>query len=108
MVRKSLNLTQKKIADSVDLSTSYISELESGKQKSCSMLYHHLATAHHVNINFILTGRGGMFEEGLDFRNFDQKDKERIKAMLKMMNEKESVFYRVMGEFSEIKESAKE
>lgn len=106
-VRKTLKITQKNIAEACGISGSSISEAEIGKIRPSSILLFYLASVHNVNINFIFTGRGSMFEEGLYFSNFDDKDKERIKAMLKKMNDQESVFYRVMAAFSDIKEGKK-
>ncbi|MCK4764774.1 MAG: helix-turn-helix transcriptional regulator [Candidatus Aminicenantes bacterium] len=102
-VRKTLKVTQKEIAYASGISGSSVSESEIGKQRPSSILLFYLASVHNVNINFILTGSGSMFEESMDFNNFDHHDKGKIKAMLKMMNDKESVFYRVMAAFSDIK-----
>ncbi|MCK4764348.1 MAG: helix-turn-helix transcriptional regulator [Candidatus Aminicenantes bacterium] len=104
-VRKVLKLTQSEITEPAGLSKSYLSELELGKSKSCSMLYQYLADEHNVNVNYILTGRGKMFireENTIDTETFGH-DIEIVKEIFHLMIENDSFKYQVFALFSQLK-----
>ncbi len=104
-VRKALKLTQSEITVPAGLSKSYLSELELGKSKSCSMLYQYLADEHNVNVNYILTGRGKMFireENTIDTETFGH-DSDIVKEIFLLMKESNSFKYQVFALFSQLK-----
>ena len=104
-VRKVLKLTQSEITEPAGLSKSYLSELELGKSKSCSMLYQYLADEHNVNVNYILTGRGKMFireENTIDTETFGH-DSDIVKEIFLLMKESNSFKYQVFALFSQLK-----
>jgi len=62
-VREIFKLTQKKFADKLSITNSYISEIESGKNIS-SNVTRRLAEAFKVSPNWLLLGEGPMFIKG--------------------------------------------
>lgn len=60
-LRKNLNLPQKELAQRLDLSGSYLSEVEAGKTKPGFDLIKNLAEHFGVNLEYLVHGQGEMF-----------------------------------------------
>jgi transcriptional regulator with XRE-family HTH domain len=61
-IRQHLKIAQNIFAEELKTSAGYISEIESGKTNPGIDLMEALKNVYHVNINWLLTGIGGMFE----------------------------------------------
>jgi transcriptional regulator with XRE-family HTH domain len=60
-IRKTLGLSQKEFADSLGISGTFISEVESGKYKPCYDFFYNMMVQFNVNLHFLLSGEGEMF-----------------------------------------------
>jgi transcriptional regulator with XRE-family HTH domain len=61
LIRKTLNLSQREFAENLDISSSSICSIESGKGLPRHDVIYNLAAKFNVNINFLLHGAGEMF-----------------------------------------------
>jgi len=96
-VRTALDFSIEKIALTTGFSKSLISEAENGRKKPSSVYLFGLLDQFKVNINYILTGNGGMF---LD--RSDSTDDE-VREMFYMLENVSLVKYAVLGFFIEYK-----
>jgi transcriptional regulator with XRE-family HTH domain len=62
-IRKSLNLTQSKFADLLNVSNGFISEIESGNKKPGYDILISLKKEFNININWLLIGEGEMLAD---------------------------------------------
>jgi transcriptional regulator with XRE-family HTH domain len=58
--RSKLNLSQKKLAESLNIRQSSIGAIEKGKSKPSLQTLQNLLTTHHLNANWLLSGQGPM------------------------------------------------
>jgi transcriptional regulator with XRE-family HTH domain len=79
-IRKALGYTQKKFAESLELSTSFLGGLESNHRKVNDRLIKMLSLAYGVSENWLRTGEGDMFSTEKDpkleriIQNFNKMD----------------------------------
>jgi transcriptional regulator with XRE-family HTH domain len=62
--RIELDISQKDFAASVDVQPGSYSDIENGKNKLSAEMSQKIASKHKININWVLTGEGGMFDRG--------------------------------------------
>ena len=62
-VREALNLTQKQLAQRLNISGPTLSEFENGKHKPNFDFIYNIYREFHVNLYYLLYGEGEMFEE---------------------------------------------
>jgi len=65
-IRKALDMKQQDFAEGIDLSGSFLSEVENGKYKPGFKFYNNLLQKYNVNLNYLLTGEGDMFNKNKD------------------------------------------
>ncbi|MDQ1353831.1 MAG: hypothetical protein QG657_4138 [Acidobacteriota bacterium] len=61
-VRRRLNMTQKEFGEAVDLSVSFISDIESGRSKACLDFFFNLARKFNINLNYLILGEGEIID----------------------------------------------
>jgi transcriptional regulator with XRE-family HTH domain len=61
-VRRRLNMTQKEFSEAVDLSVSFISDIESGRSKACLDFFYNLARKFNINLNYLILGQGEIID----------------------------------------------
>lgn len=61
-VRRRLNMTQKEFGEAVDLSVSFISDLESGRSKACLDFFYNLARKFDINLYYLILGEGEIID----------------------------------------------
>jgi len=61
-VRHTLNVSQRVFAQNIFISTSYYACLESGHRKIKDSILDSISKIYNVNKNWLLTGKGGMFD----------------------------------------------
>ncbi|WP_420266023.1 helix-turn-helix domain-containing protein [Candidatus Magnetominusculus dajiuhuensis] len=66
LVRKKYRLSQKEFASELGVSQGFLSELESGKYKPTKIILLAIAYLYPINIDWLLTGKGGMYKPGTD------------------------------------------
>ncbi|NIM17292.1 MAG: helix-turn-helix domain-containing protein [Candidatus Aminicenantes bacterium] len=62
-LRKALHISQKDFAASIDVSASFLSEVEAGKTKPGFDFFYNISKNFNVNMAFLLHGTGTMFRE---------------------------------------------
>jgi transcriptional regulator with XRE-family HTH domain len=62
-IRKALAVNQQDFAEGIDVSGSFLSEVENGKYKPGFKFYNNLLQTYNVNLNYLLTGKGEMFNK---------------------------------------------
>jgi transcriptional regulator with XRE-family HTH domain len=60
-IRKALKLSQKEFARGIDMSGSFISDLESGSSRAGYDFFYAMASVYDVNLYFLVFGDGEMF-----------------------------------------------
>jgi len=60
-IRKHLDITQRDFAQSIKISGSFLSEIESGKTKASLEFIRNISTLYNINLPFLLHGTGDMF-----------------------------------------------
>ncbi|MDQ1351686.1 MAG: hypothetical protein QG657_1991 [Acidobacteriota bacterium] len=60
-IRKTLRLSQKEFAESLGISGTFVSEVESGKYKPCYDFFYNMMEHFNVNLHYLLSGQGEMF-----------------------------------------------
>lgn len=60
-VRKELKMNQKEFAKSLDLSPSFISDIETGRSKACMDFFFRLASKHNISLYYLILGEGDAF-----------------------------------------------
>ncbi len=63
-IRRELRMQQKELAQTLGVSNSHLSEVESGKTSASTDFYTKLSTLHNVSVEYIFHGRGPMFYAG--------------------------------------------
>lgn len=61
-VRKELKMSQKEFSEAVDLSASFISDIESGRSKACLDFFFKLARDYNISLYYLILGEGDVFE----------------------------------------------
>jgi len=61
-VRRRLNMTQKEFGEAVDLSVSFISDIESGRSKACLDFFFNLARKFNINLYYLILGEGEIID----------------------------------------------
>ena len=99
--RKALDKTQKDMNKLCGIQHSVISEMENGLRKPYP-LYSMLLSELKVNLNWIFSGKGSMFD---DFEiNWDfGKDNERVKELIYLLENSPLIRYEVLTNFLQIK-----
>ncbi|NDY42894.1 helix-turn-helix transcriptional regulator [Dissulfurirhabdus thermomarina] len=62
-IRKTLGLTQRKFAEPIGISGSYISDIEKGKARPSSAVLQLLEIRYRINRGYLVSGDGPMFHE---------------------------------------------
>lgn len=57
-IRRLLGISQKDFAASIDMSPSFLSEVESGKSKAGYDFLYNISKIHHINLHYLLHGTG--------------------------------------------------
>lgn len=70
-IRKELRMQQKELAASLGVSSSHLSEVESGKASASTDFYTKLSSLHNVSVEYVFHGRGKMFYEA-EFKITDE------------------------------------
>lgn len=74
-VREYLNLSQQKIADSIDFKPNTINNIENGKQKSIPYeLAYALCQKYNISIHWLITGEGEMLVKRMNTLEVTHKD----------------------------------
>ena len=60
-VRTMLGLTQKQLGEGLNLSHSFISDVESGKSKACYDFFYNISNTYNVNLYYLVYGEGEVF-----------------------------------------------
>ena len=68
LVRKALELTQKKFAEDLKISQTHASALERNSRTIQDRIIKMICFTYGVNESWLKTGKGAMFEEGRDFK----------------------------------------
>jgi transcriptional regulator with XRE-family HTH domain len=63
LIRKALHISQKDFAEKIDISGSYLSEIEAGKSKPGYDFFYNASLHCNINIAYILHGAGEMFTD---------------------------------------------
>ncbi len=93
-IRKLRNMTQGKLASSINTSAGYISEVESGKKVPGSNFLISLKRVYGVNPTWLLIGEGEMFKSDSDTKNKDiGMNSEFIERLRKDLKDKDDSFY---------------
>jgi transcriptional regulator with XRE-family HTH domain len=72
-IRKALRLNQKDFASPLNISSSFLSEIENGKYKPGFDFFKNILDQFNVNLHYLLTGQGEMFNQ------FEKKPVKEIK-----------------------------
>ena len=106
-IRRELRLSQKTFAQALEISSSYMSEIESGKKNPGFEVLNRLTDKYNVNLSYLFTGEGDFFiqhqkekiieikKKKLDFNGADQL----IEEMLWYMEHVPVVKYAVIEFF---------
>jgi transcriptional regulator with XRE-family HTH domain len=60
-VREALDISQKKLGEAVNLSASFISDIEKGKSRAGYDFFYYISTVYGVNLYYLVHGEGDMF-----------------------------------------------
>jgi transcriptional regulator with XRE-family HTH domain len=86
--RETIGMNQKEFSEKIDMSASYLSEIETGKHGIGFSFLIRLASAVNINLNWLLTGKGNIFlresgKKNSGYENFDFGDQtENIREIL--------------------------
>lgn len=75
-IRRELNISQKDFANKISISSSFLSEIESGKVKPGFDFFYNISMACNVNPWFILFGEGDIFRQPKGTVSMELKDPE--------------------------------
>ncbi|MFO8144698.1 MAG: XRE family transcriptional regulator [Candidatus Syntrophosphaera sp.] len=81
-LRKKLKLTQVELAETLRIKASAISQMESNKIKPSLDTLKTLATVYGVNLHWLITGRGSMFDIIGDTRDSTERKLEKIRSFI--------------------------
>jgi transcriptional regulator with XRE-family HTH domain len=73
-IRLGLGFSQKDFAASLDISASFLSEVESGKSKAGYDFLFNISKVYHVDLNYLLRGGGRPFTAGSGSGTIDQAE----------------------------------
>jgi transcriptional regulator with XRE-family HTH domain len=82
-IRRSLHLSQKEFAESIGLSPSYFSEVESGKFKPGFDFFVNIVKKYDVNIKYLATGEGEPFLNNKPGEGYYGEFSDRIEEMIR-------------------------
>lgn len=106
-VRKSIDLTLNDIKEISGFSIPTISDIERGKNKPNLEYLLLLAEKFNVNLNWVLTGKGAMFDD-FDITWGFGKDNEIVKELIYLLENSPSIRFTILQYFVDLKESKKE
>jgi len=98
-VRKALNLSQGELAEKLGINASAISQMETDRIKPSLDTLLVLAKNYKVNLHWLITGKGSMFEEALSTEPYQKKARlDELKKLLtseldKLTKVKEDIYY---------------
>lgn len=102
-LRRQLDISQKDFAAQLDISSSYLSEIESGKTKPGYNFLRLIAKTFRINPSWILLEEGDIFLDNEDGPNISEKDfgdaTDRVKELLYYMKKSPLVQSTVLGFF---------
>jgi transcriptional regulator with XRE-family HTH domain len=102
-IRKSLGLSQKEFAQSIEIPNSSMSEFESGRTKPTFYFYFNVSKVHNVNLRYLFHGEGKMFEnEGDSIRIEGGFIDDEIKDMIEKF-QIPALRLSIMGEYNKFK-----
>ncbi|MGC9361998.1 MAG: helix-turn-helix domain-containing protein [Candidatus Syntrophosphaera sp.] len=81
-LRRKLKLTQLELADTLKIKASAISQMESNKIKPSLDTLKTLSTVYGINLHWLITGRGSMFDIIGDTRDTTAKKLEKIRTFI--------------------------
>lgn len=84
-VRKALNLSQQELADAIKVNASAISQMETNRIKPSLETLVLLAKQYKVNLHWLITGKGQMFEEVMSTAVY--KNNSRIEQLKNLLTE---------------------
>jgi len=98
--REAVNLTLEKMQEAVGFSKSLISAAEKGNKKPSPIYLLALIHLFNIDVNYILTGKGGLFlsKEGLR-KEEDPIDDASVREMVEMMRRHELVRYSMLYQY---------
>jgi transcriptional regulator with XRE-family HTH domain len=86
-IRRELRISQKDFAEAINISGSFLSEVEAGKSKPGYEFLNNVTQRYDINPMYLLTGEGGMFQSdksvesldlGYDYGNITEMVKEML------------------------------
>ncbi|PIO48676.1 MAG: hypothetical protein CMR00_03145 [[Chlorobium] sp. 445] len=80
--RLSMHYSQQHFANRLNTSTGFISEIESGKKLPGVQLLHSLWRNFNINTNWLLTGKGSMFNTNSDAHHIHQHQGDQVEDTL--------------------------
>lgn len=107
-VRKALGMTLDKLGEISGLSTSGISDMEKGKTKPSSLYLHALSGEFNVNTNWILTGKGTMFQADIEFDLSFGEDNELVKELIHCLRKVNVARFEILRNFADFKRDHKD
>jgi transcriptional regulator with XRE-family HTH domain len=80
LVRKTLKMTQREFAEKISVATGFIASMEIGDRKVNPRIMKLVSSIYNVNLNWLETGEGEMFDSGTD------KEIEEIISLYRRLN----------------------
>lgn len=104
IIRKKMNLSQEKFANALGLSQNYIWMLEKGEREPSDRTIADICRIFNISLEWLKTGEGEMFSHAEDsvinslskFYNLNDRDKQIIKAYLKLTPQEREFFIKVV------------
>jgi transcriptional regulator with XRE-family HTH domain len=62
-IRDSLHMSQRKFAEGIDMSKSFISDIEKGSSKAGYKFFNNVSKVYNVNLIYLIHGEGEMFSQ---------------------------------------------
>ena len=108
-VRKYLRISQKEFAVHLNISNTYLSEIESGKFRPGFEFFLNMVTKFDVNIKYLVTGEGDFFiDTEKDSKKYYGENSEHIEEMLRDFEHIPMVKYAVLEFYHSYKISKKD
>jgi len=102
-IREALNLTQKQLAERLNISGPTISDFENGKHPPNFEFIYNIYLEFHVNLYYLLYGEGEMFEErgGPLSQRLDRlcKQNKDVHRLLEYFSKSEIIRYFILSQF---------
>ena len=76
IIRKNLNLSQKEMAEKLDVRQATISDIERGRTEMSNKIVSSLYRVYNVSLDWLYTGRGDMFIRHTDNENIIEANKD--------------------------------